>query len=183
MAGMERTPQLPFTQQPTPAHAVSEAAPTMRLDGRQSPTALAVARGTARLLHSLGLACVNELVLPSGRRADLVALGGNGDVWIVEIKSSIADFRADQKWMDYRLHCDRLFFATTLEVPCDIFPLDAGLVVADAYGASIACEAPEHRLHPATRKTMTLAFARAAALRLSALADPEGAVARSVTPD
>ena len=171
---MERTPQLPFTQQPTPAHAVSEAAPTMRLDGRQSPTALAVARGTARLLHSLGLVCVSELPLPSGRRADLVALGGNGNVWIVEIKSSIADFRADQKWMDYRLHCDRLFFATTLEVPCEIFPQDTGLIVADAFGAHVVCEAPEHRLHASTRKCMMIAFARCAALRLQALADPQG---------
>jgi hypothetical protein len=38
----------------------------------------------------------------------------------------------------------------------------------------VVCEAPEHRLHAATRKSMILAFARAAALRLSALADPEG---------
>jgi len=143
-------------------------------DRRQSATALAVARGTARLLHSLGFSVVTELPLPSGRRADLVALGGSGDLWIIEIKSSVADFRADQKWMDYRLHCDRLFFATTLDVPCEIFPPDTGLIVADAFGASIACEAPEHRLHAATRKCMLLAFARAAALRLSALADPEG---------
>ena len=171
---MERAPQLPFMHQPTPASTVSEAAPTMRLDGRQSPTALAVARGTARLLHSLGLACVSELALPSGRRADLVALGGNGDVWIVEIKSSTADFRADQKWMDYRLHCDRLFFATTLEGPCEIFPPDTGLIVADAFGASIVCEAPEHRLPAATRRAMMLRFATAAALRLQALADPAG---------
>ena len=112
--------------------------------------------------------------LPSGRRADLVALGGDGEIWIVEIKSSVADFRADQKWMDYRLHCDRLFFATTLEVPCEIFPPDTGLIVADAFGASIVCEAPEHRLHAATRRSMMLAFARAAALRLPALADPAG---------
>ena len=76
--------------------------------------------------------------------------------------------------MDYRLHSDRLFFATTLEVPCDIFPKDTGLIVADAFGASMVCEAPEHRLHAATRKSMMLAFARAAALRLAALADPEG---------
>ena len=89
-------------------------------------------------------------------------------------RKSVADFRADQKWMDYRLHCDRLFFATTLDVPCGIFPPDAGLIVADAFGASIACEAPEHRLHAATRKRIMLAFARAAALRLAALADPEG---------
>ena len=144
------------------------------VDGRQSATALAVARGTTRLLHSFALSVVSELPLASGRRADLVALGTSGEIWIVEIKSSIADFRADQKWMDYRLHCDRLFFATTLEVPCDIFPKDTGLIVADAFGAEIVCEAPEHRLHAATRKSMMLAFARAAALRLSALADPEG---------
>jgi hypothetical protein len=143
-------------------------------DGRQSATALAVARGTTRLLHSLGLSVVTELPLPSGRRADLVALGGSGDIWIIEVKSSVADFRADQKWMDYRLHCDRLFFATTLEVPCAIFPPDTGLIVADAFGASIVCEAPDHRLHAATRKCMLLAFARAAAMRLAALADPEG---------
>jgi hypothetical protein len=144
------------------------------VDGRQSQTALAVARGTARLLHAHGYCVVSELPLASGRRADLVALGGGGDIWIVEIKSSIADFRADQKWVDYRAHCDRLFFATTLEVPCEIFPQETGLIVADAFGAQIVCEAPEHRLHAATRKSMMLAFARCAALRLQALADPQG---------
>jgi hypothetical protein len=144
------------------------------VDGRQSPTALAIARGTARFLHALGYSVVSELPLPSGRRADLVALGGNGEILIVEIKSSVADFRADQKWMDYKLHCDRLFFATVVDVPCEIFPRDAGLIVADAFGASIICEAPEHRLVPARRKTVTLRFAHAAALRLQALADPQG---------
>jgi hypothetical protein len=144
------------------------------VDGRQSATALKIARGTTRLLHSLGFSVVSELSLASGRRADLVALGGGGEVWIVEIKSSVTDFRADQKWMDYRRHCDRLFFATTLEVPCDIFPPDTGLIVADAFGASIVCEAPEHKLHGSTRRSMTLAFGRTAALRLAALADPEG---------
>jgi hypothetical protein len=144
------------------------------LDGRQSETALAIARGATRLLHAHGFCVVSELPLASGRRADLVALDGKGDIWIVEIKSSIADFRADRKWMDYRLHCDRLFFATTMDVPCDIFPKDTGLIVADAFGAEIVCEAPEHRIHASTRKSMVLAFGRAAALRLSALADPEG---------
>ncbi|MCK9907584.1 MmcB family DNA repair protein [Microbacteriaceae bacterium K1510] len=144
------------------------------IDGRQSETALAVARGTARLLHAHGFCVVSELPLPSGRRADLVALDGGGQIWIVEIKSSIADFRADQKWPDYRMHCDRLFFATSLEVPCEIFPPDTGLIVADAFGADFKCEAPEHRLPAATRKTMMLLFARAAAMRLQSLADPTG---------
>ena len=149
-------------------------AAALPIDGRQSPTALTVARGTTRLLHSLGFSVVSELPLASGRRADLVALGAGGEVWIVEIKSSIADLRADQKWIDYRRHCDRLFFATTLEVPCEIFPPDTGLIVADGFSAEIVCEAPEHRLHAATRRSMMLAFARVAALRLAALADPEG---------
>jgi hypothetical protein len=144
------------------------------VDGRQSETALAVARGTARLLHAHGFCVVSELPLPSGRRADLVALHGNGQIWIVEIKSSIADFRADQKWPDYRLHCDRLFFATSLDVPCEIFPPDTGLIVADAFGADFKCEAPEHKLSAATRKAMMLLFARAAAMRLQSLVDPTG---------
>jgi hypothetical protein len=144
------------------------------VDGRQSETALAVARGTARLLHAHGFCVVSELPLPSGRRADLVALHGNGQIWIVEIKSSIADFRADQKWPDYRLHCDRLFFATSLDVPCEIFPPDTGLIVADAFGADFKCEAPEHKLPAATRKAMMLLFARAAAMRLQSLIDPTG---------
>ena len=144
------------------------------LDGRQSQTALAVARGTARFLHSLGYSVVSELPLPSGRRADLVALGGDGEILIIEIKSSVADLRADQKWMDYRLHCDRLFFATLIDVPRGIFPPEAGLIVADAFGAAVVCDAPEHRLKAARRKTVMLRFAHAAALRLQALADPQG---------
>ena len=135
-------------------------------DGRQSPTALMVARGTQRLLVALGHACVCELPLASGRRADLVALRHDGEIWIVEIKSSIEDFRVDQKWPDYRLHCDRLYFATAAHVPTEIFPPDAGLIVADSYGGELLREAPEHRLHAATRRSMMLPCARAAARRL-----------------
>lgn len=154
--------------------SVNSLAAALPIDGRQSQTALAIARGTARYLHALGYCVVSELPLPSGRRADLVALGGDGEIIIVEIKSSVADFRADQKWTDYRLHCDRMFFATIIDVPREIFPIDAGLIIADAFGASIAAEAPEHRLAATRRKTMMLRFAHAAALRLQALADPHG---------
>src|ERR1700758_661438 len=143
-------------------------------DGRQSDTALAVARGTARLLRSLGFSSVSELPLPSGRRADLVALNERGEIWIVEIKSSIEDLRADHKWEDYRLHCDRLFFAFTQDLPCEIFPKDTGLIVADAYGAHLHCEAPEHKLPAPTRKLMTVRFALAAAQRMNRLIDPQG---------
>ncbi len=152
------------------------ASPSLQVpvDGRQSETALQIARGTARLLHAHGFSVVSELPLPSGRRADLVALDAGGTVWIIEIKSSVADLRADQKWPDYRAHCDRLFFATHMDVPCEIFPSDTGLIVADNFGAAFHCEAPEHRLPAATRKVMMLLFARAAAMRLQALSDPNG---------
>ena len=143
-------------------------------DRRQSETALAIARGTARLLRSLGFSCISELPLPSGRRADLVALNERGEIWIVEIKSSVEDLRADQKWQDYRMHCDRLFFAFTQDLPCEIFPEDTGLIIADAYGAHLQCEAPEHRLPAATRKSMTVRFAMAAAQRINRLVDPQG---------
>ena len=154
-------------------HLASPAA-LLPLDGRQSAAALAIARGTRRLLHALGYSVVSELTLASGRRADLVALGGSGEIWIIEMKSSVADLRADHKWTDYHMHCDRLFFATAVDVPRGIFPADAGLIVADAFGGLVLREAPEHRLHAATRKSMLLAFARATALRLAALSDPQG---------
>ena len=132
-----------------------------------------IARGTRRLLRDLGFASVTELTLASNRRADLVALGDDGTIWIVEIKSSIEDFRVDQKWPDYRLHCDRLFFAIPESVPMEIMPEDAGLILADSYGAAILRDAPEHRLAASTRKAMLVRVARTTAERLHRLADPE----------
>jgi hypothetical protein len=137
------------------------------IDGRQSERALLVRRGVQRLLTAMGAHVMPELSLATGRRADLVALTRQGDIWIVEIKSSIEDFRVDRKWPEYRLHCDRLFFATHAQVPLDIFPEECGLMLSDGYGAHMLREAPEHRLPPSTRKSVTQAFARTAAQRLT----------------
>jgi hypothetical protein len=119
------------------------------------------------------MSSVTELALASGRRADIVALAQDGSVCIVEVKSSIADFRADQKWPAYRLHCDRLYFAIPEHVPPEIMPEDAGLFVADAYGAALVREAPEHRMAGATRRSLLLRFAQVAADRLHGLGDPD----------
>lgn len=142
------------------------------IDGRQSERALAIQRGVGRFLSAHRMAMVTELPLASGRRADIVAIDGHGEIWIVEIKSSVEDLKADLKWPDYRRHCDRLFFATHGEVPIEIFPSDCGLILADAFSAAITREAPEHRLPAATRKATLLRFAQAAALRLHRLYDP-----------
>lgn len=143
-------------------------------DGRQSETAARVWRGTARMLRAAGFSCVGELTLASGRRADLAALGPKGDIWIVEVKSSLADFRSDGKWPDYRAHCDRLFFATHAQVPLGVFPEEAGLILSDGFFAEILRDAPEHRLVAARRKAVMLRFAQAAANRLHDALDPDG---------
>jgi hypothetical protein len=147
-------------------------------DGRRSETALFVARGTRRLLRRLNFSTVTELPLLTGRRADIVALAMDATIFIVEIKSSAADFRADAKWRDYRAHCDRLFFAIPETVPIQIMPEDAGLILADAFGAEILREAPEHRTAAATHRAVLMRFAHAAAHRLHRLSDPEGIARR-----
>jgi hypothetical protein len=152
--------------------AVSEDFELVVCDGRQSPRAAAVQRGVCRLFRAMGYAAVSELSLANGRRADVVALNRSGDIWIVEIKSSVEDFRADQKWPEYRDYCDRLFFAVPEDVPLEILPDSAGIIVADQYGADIVRMVEEERLAAARRKAVTLRFARAGALRLHSLADP-----------
>jgi hypothetical protein len=137
-------------------------------DGRQSERAMVVRRGVQRLLMEMGASVIPEISLASGRRADLVALTRKGDIWIIEIKSSIEDFRVDRKWPEYRLHSDRFFFATHPEVPAGIFPDECGFILSDGYGAEILRDAPEHRLPPATRKALMLRIARAGAARLTA---------------
>jgi len=146
-------------------------------DGRQSDSAMMVWRGTARMMRQMDFSCLAEVSLASGRRADLLALGPKHEIWIIEVKSSIADLRADTKWPDYRQHCDRLLFATHPDVPADIFPEEAGLIISDGYEAHMLREAPEHKLAAATRKSVTHRFARAAANRLHGLADPDLATA------
>jgi hypothetical protein len=141
-------------------------------DRRQSHMALAIRKGACRVLRQHGFVAVPELALPNGRRADLAAVGGKGEIWIVEIKSSVADFVVDRKWPSYRDHCDCLLFAVAPDFPQQILPGDAGLLVADAYGGALLRAAPEHRLTAPARKRMTLLLARAAAARLHQALDP-----------
>jgi len=142
-------------------------------DGRQSERARAISRGTQRALAVRGLRAIPELSLADGRRADLAAIDEQGNIWIVEIKSSLEDFRADAKWWDYRAWCDRLFFAVAPDFPVHVLPEETGLILADRYNGEIIREAPEHRLPGPRRKAMMLRFSRVAAGRLMTMADPE----------
>jgi hypothetical protein len=157
-----------MTAENNPADTGPDVAEVLRRDA----VTREVCRGVGRLLRALGQASLNELPLPNGRRADVVGLSAAGDIWIVEVKSSVEDLRVDHKWPEYRDFCDALFFAVAPAFPLDLIPADTGLILADRYGAEIVRPAPEHRLAPARRKSMTLRFARAAALNLQAVADP-----------
>ena len=128
-------------------------------------TTATVTRGAARLLSALGYAPLAEVTLPNGRRADLMALGPKGEIFIVEVKSGIEDFRVDVKWPEYRPYCDAFAFAVAPEFPREILPEEPGLIVADGFGGAILREAPLEVLAGARRRALTLAFARLAALR------------------
>ena len=146
------------------------------VDGRQSETALMIARGVRRLLRARGFSSLTELPLTDGRRADIAAVNRDGEVLIVEIKSSPADFRADRKWRDYAACCDRLYFAISERTPAELMPLEAGLIIADSFGAEIVREAELQRMSPTSRRALLLRFAQAAADRLHRLADPAAAL-------
>jgi hypothetical protein len=131
-----------------------------------------LARGVTRALHDLGQASLTEFTLRSGRRVDVIGLDPGGRITIVEIKSSLEDFRADRKWRAYLDYCDRFFFAVAEDFPQEVLPEDCGLMIADGYGAAVLREAPLLPLAPARRRAQTLRFAQTAAQRLSLAADP-----------
>jgi hypothetical protein len=136
-------------------------------------TTASVTRGAGRLLTALGYAPLSEVTLPNGRRADLMAVGPKGQIFIVEVKSSIEDFRCDQKWHEYQPYCDAFAFAVAPEFPREVLPDEPGLIVADGFGGAVLREASVAPLAGARRKALTLAFARLAALRAAGV---QGAV-------
>jgi hypothetical protein len=145
------------------------------VDLRQSPTALRVQRGVMRLLRSThDFCCFTEVPLANGRRADVLAIGPKSEIWIVEIKSSLIDYRVDAKWPDYRDFCDRFFFAKPPELDAGIFPESEGLIVADSHGGEILRHAELFALAGARRKALLLKLARLGADRVHQLMDPPG---------
>ena len=132
-----------------------------------------LARGVCRHLRSHDFVTVEELVPTSGLRVDVMASGPKGEVWIIECKSSRADFMGDQKWEGYLDWCDRYFWAVDEAFPSELLSLETGLIVADGYDAEILRMGPESKLAPARRKVMMQKFARTAALRLQGLRDPD----------
>jgi len=131
-----------------------------------------VTRGVCRYLSDLGYSVLTEFTLRNGRRADVIALGDDGSVVIVEVKVSVADLKADRKWPEYDDFCDRLFFATPRDFPLERLPPACGILVADQWGADEIRAARTAPLHASRRRVFILKFARQAAQRLYDLTNP-----------
>ena len=132
-----------------------------------------LARGVCRHMVSLDFACVEEFTPERGRRVDVMALGPKGEIWVVECKSSRADFTSDHKWEGYLEWCDRYFWAVDADFPTELLPSGTGLIIADAYDAEIIRMGEEHKLAGARRKALTTRLARGAARRLQGMRDPD----------
>lgn len=131
-----------------------------------------LARGVCRFIVEAGGAPITEYTPTRGLRTDVTAVMADGEIWCIECKSSAADFLSDGKWQGYLEFCDRFFFAVDEAFPLDLLPEDQGLLMADDFSAEIARPAALEKLPAARRKAQTLRLARAAMMRLRALADP-----------
>ena len=139
---------------------------------RNSEAAEAMARGITRLMRNRDETCLTEFTLKPGRRVDVITLDRKGLFTVIEIKSSISDFRSDNKWQEYLDFCDRFYFAVPLKFPTNILPTKNGLIIADGYSAEILRESTPRSMNAARRKALTLRFARTAATRLMRLTKP-----------
>ncbi|MFW2831427.1 MmcB family DNA repair protein [Sphingomonas sp. ID0503] len=140
--------------------------------------ALAVARGVTRLFFRHDWMAICEVPLGNNRRADIMAIGPDGCITIVEIKVARGDLLGDRKWRDYLDYCDRFYWAVPTGFDAsplhgtDFAPDIAGLIVADRYDAEIVREAAKTPLAAPRRKAETLRFARRAARRVLGALDP-----------
>jgi hypothetical protein len=137
------------------------------------PPGQLLARGVCRHLRQHDFATLEEFVPQRGLRVDVMGLGPRGEIWVIECKSSRADFTSDAKWQGYLDWSDRYFWAVDADFPTDLLPEGTGLIIADAYDADILRMGPEIKLAAARRKVLIRKFARTAAQRLQAYRDPK----------
>ena len=131
-------------------------------------------RGVTRMLTGLGHAALAEFVPTPGLRVDVISISAKGEIWVIECKSSRADFIGDQKWQGYLAFCDRFFWAVDADFPDELLPEGSGLIRADSWGAELVRMAPETRLAGARRSRLLRDIARISTGRLLALSDPMG---------
>lgn len=154
------------------ARDADEAAALPGTDGRAGE----VARGVGRRLSRLGYGTLTEFRVGKGRRVDVIGMDRKSHFIIVEIKTSVADFRGDMKWTDYLPWCDEYYFAVPPDFPKEILPEDHGVMVADAWDATILRPSPEAPMNGTRRRSQAVKFGLTASNRLHNLLDPRASV-------
>lgn len=130
------------------------------------PVGQLLARSVRRhLRRSLNFQSLEEFIPQRGLRVDVMAIGPKGEVWIVECKSSRADFVSDSKWHGYMEYCDQFFWAVDSTFPHELLPEGTGLILADKHDAEIVRFGEDSKIAPARRRKLLLKFARNAADR------------------
>ncbi len=140
-----------------------------RNDAGLADVAAGIFRGVTRFLMDADQGVLPELPLANSRRADLVAIDRAGQITIIEVKSGLADYRADHKWQDYLDYCDLFYFAVNQDFPLDVLPETEGLMITDGFETDILRPARHRRLSAARRKAMLIRFARRAAGRYQSI--------------
>jgi len=155
-------------RRPVPGSRVSPPRPPGLAD---FPVTADITRGAELLLQNLGFRTLTEMKLTTGRRVDVIGLDGRGRFAIVEVKSSLADFRADEKWPEYLAFCDWFYFAVAPDFPRDSLPDETGIIIADRFGGEIARTSPDTPMATQARHRQTLLFAHTASARLFRLTE------------
>ncbi len=140
---------------------------------KKSKSLSGIARGVMRHFDQIGLSSLSEFSPIKGLRVDIITLGMSNEIWIIECKSSQNDFKSDRKWHNYLDWCNRYFWAVDANFPIDILPINTGIIIADAYDASILREAPLNKLSPARKKKVIKSIAKSACNRLLTHIDPK----------
>lgn len=122
----------------------------------------------SRMINEGGGSCLREFTLKSGRRVDIIALGRDGTITVIEVKSSRQDFQSDRKWPEYLEWADRFYFAVSESFPREILPGSdqCGIIVTDGFDCLTIQDAPETRLNAQRRNHLIRRLAHNAMRRL-----------------
>ncbi|MEC7490084.1 MAG: MmcB family DNA repair protein [Pseudomonadota bacterium] len=123
-------------------------------------------RGVCRLFQHLGFGTLTEFRLSNGRRVDVMAMNPSGEFVIVEIKSTVADYRADKKWHQYLPFCEQFYFAIPSGFPIKLVPSECGVIMADSFDAVVRRESFSKVLSPKRKRHQLINFALTASSRL-----------------
>jgi hypothetical protein len=109
---------------------------------------------------------LREFKLKIKRRVDLVTINDKGWITIIEIKSSVADFRNDKKWNEYIEWADQFYFGVAHNFPIEILPKEHGIITTDGFDMHEAQPSPVQKLNGSRRKTLFRKLAKASMRRI-----------------